>query len=342
MAEDARSTKRRRVSSRHKTIVLDSSTQANGQEKLARSADFWLDDGNLILLAGETAFRVYKGILTKNSGVFADMFAAGSADATESFDGCPVVRLSDDPEDLGDFLQHLMLCSPPRVRDDGLPLSYFSNLQAAIHLAHKYQCPDVEKQALAVLKTYYTAFFADHASYDASRSPLSEPLRAAAIAAVNIARLTDTRSMLPFALYQVCTLEGQILDGYERRDGSVEHLSGQDLRLCLDARSALAREKANLLKAVTFMPDRRSGCEWDWKCTDARRNVNEAARSDMLGDCDVLDAHSGAIEAWAENFGVCSVCKREMLQREDEEQRRVWMLLPDMFGLTVEDCGFTE
>ena len=62
----------------------------------------------------------------------------------------------------------------------------------------------------------------------------------AAIAAVNIARLTDMPSMLPFALYLVCTLEGSAIDGYERRDGSVEHLSAQDLKLCMNARGALA------------------------------------------------------------------------------------------------------
>ena len=118
MTLDSRSPKRRRVSSSVTPVVIvapgESPELAHGQEKFIRHADFWLDDGNLILLAGDTAFRVYKGLLTKNSAVFADMFATGSADATETFDGCPVVRLPDHPVDLGDFLQYLMPCSKLR------------------------------------------------------------------------------------------------------------------------------------------------------------------------------------------------------------------------------------
>ena len=115
MALDSRSAKRRRVSSSANPLIIvapgDSPELARGQEKFTRHTDFWLDDGNLILLAGDTAFRVYRDLLTKNSAVFADMFATGSADATETFDDCPVVCLPDHPTDLGDFLQYLMSCS---------------------------------------------------------------------------------------------------------------------------------------------------------------------------------------------------------------------------------------
>ena len=40
------------------------------------------------------------------------MFATGSRDATETFDDCPIILLPDHPEDLRDFLQYLMQCSP--------------------------------------------------------------------------------------------------------------------------------------------------------------------------------------------------------------------------------------
>lgn len=56
-----------------------------------------LSDSNLILLAGRSAFRIYRGLLAKPPPVFADMLAAGSADATQTFDGCPVVHLPDHP-----------------------------------------------------------------------------------------------------------------------------------------------------------------------------------------------------------------------------------------------------
>ena len=44
-------------------------------------------------------------------------------------------------------------------------MSDFAELHAAIHLAHKYQCPDVETRALSVLKRYYTSHFAEYVRY---------------------------------------------------------------------------------------------------------------------------------------------------------------------------------
>ena len=118
MAHNSRSTKRRRTSGGPQALVVvalgESSSAAKGQETFTRHADFWLDDGNLILLAGTIASRVFRSILIKKSAAFADMFATGTLDATEAFDDCPVVRLSDHPEDLQDFLQYLMPCSALR------------------------------------------------------------------------------------------------------------------------------------------------------------------------------------------------------------------------------------
>ncbi|PIL26503.1 hypothetical protein GSI_12261 [Ganoderma sinense ZZ0214-1] len=90
MTLDSRSTKRPRVSVNAKPAVIVAPIGespklaiADGQEKLTRrhTVTDWLDDGSLagIRLAGDAAFRVYKGLLRT---VFADMLAAGSPDAT--------------------------------------------------------------------------------------------------------------------------------------------------------------------------------------------------------------------------------------------------------------------
>ena len=227
-----------------------------------------------------------------------------------------------------------------RVRD-GLPVSDFSELHAAIHLAHKYQCADVETRALSLLKKLYSPHFADHSP---SRSPtcsMTRPPRTAAIAAVNIARLTGTPSMLPFALYQACTLEGEVLDGYARRDGSVEHLAALDLRLCMDARSELARELAAYVRDV-FAPGHSDGCEDIEQCTMGLNDMRDDAEL-RLGRCDVFDAYEGrAVEHWVGNYELCAGCTREVLAREEGQRRRVWKLLPEMFGMTAQECGFTH
>ena len=358
----------RRASISSKAVVIlapgEPPDPANEKEIFTRDVNFWLDDGGLIFLAGDTAFRVYQDILKKKCLVFADMFASSSANATEMFEDRPAVRLSDHPEGLAHFLQYLMPCVDLRhVLDifalssllmssyhvrlrDGVPVSDFSELHTAVHLAHKYQCPDIETRALSTLKRFYTSHFTDYspdyARFDTTNleSPIIHPPPKASIAAVNLARLTDTLSVLPFALYQVCTLRGRMTDGYKRRNGSIEYLAAADLQLCIDARAELARQVA-LFAGTVFTVRASDGYEGHGQCISALSDILEQVELSTLGACDIFNCYDSAIEEWAEAFGLCGVCKREMRKREVEERRRAWMLLPGIFGLSVKACGFT-
>lgn len=66
-------------------------------------------DDNIVLVSGDIAFRVYKAILTEQSPVLRDLFASSqpALDTVQKFDVCPVVKLSDPPEDLYHSLQLL-------------------------------------------------------------------------------------------------------------------------------------------------------------------------------------------------------------------------------------------
>jgi hypothetical protein len=60
----------------------------------------WLEEGNIILQAENTRFRVLQSLLSSNSPVFQDMFAIPQPCHQELIDGCPLVFLQDPPEDL--------------------------------------------------------------------------------------------------------------------------------------------------------------------------------------------------------------------------------------------------
>ncbi|KAM5539604.1 hypothetical protein V8D89_006713 [Ganoderma adspersum] len=313
-----------------------------GQETFTRDTHFWLDNGNLILLAGTTAFRVYRGILVKKSTVFADMFDTASLDVSETFDDW----------DLQDFLQFLIPCSPLPVLLGGFPVpaSRFQQLHATLHLAHKYQCADVETTALFTLKKYYTPNFTRYNTFDDVELAFIPPQDEDAVAAVNIARLTRTPSMLPYALYWTAMLEGGMVDGYARRDGTVEHLSPDDLRLCIDARGALTRELAALVKHVfgtgVGVSHRGVGCKTRTACAYAQesflRRVERDARD--RGQFDVLRSYAVNIEEWAEGDDdgptLCRACKSAMLAWDAEGRRAAWSRLPGVFGLDGKECGF--
>ena len=65
-------------------------------------------------------------------------------------------------------------------------------------------------------------------------------------------------------------------------------------------------------------------------------------RTHARGGCDVLGFHREPILDLAADFGLCRVCTREMLQKEVEERRRVWMVVPEIFGLDADRCNVTS
>ena len=72
---------------------------------LERVSELWFDDGTIILQAGTSIFRVYKGLLAARSPVFLDMISMPEPDQMELMEGCPLVRLEDSAEDLEYFLR---------------------------------------------------------------------------------------------------------------------------------------------------------------------------------------------------------------------------------------------
>ena len=75
---------------------------------LKKDDELWFDDGNIVLIAKDVGFRIFRSLLEKQSPVFSDMFAFASPRAGEAYDGCPIVHLSDSPEDMRHLLRILI------------------------------------------------------------------------------------------------------------------------------------------------------------------------------------------------------------------------------------------
>lgn len=70
-------------------------------DNITKHPTLWFEDGNVVLIAENTGFRVYRGLLARHSDIFRDMFSVPQPQtaAEDSFDGCPVVRMADDRAD---------------------------------------------------------------------------------------------------------------------------------------------------------------------------------------------------------------------------------------------------
>nr|VWP01114.1 Cytochrome P450 51 [Ganoderma boninense] len=342
MSDNGRPLKRARISETASSPdVPESSTSANLPHLFEPHHEFWLPDGNIILVARAIGFRIYRGLIAAQSTVFEDMFASSSTDANEIFDGCPVVHLSDSPEDLVHLVRVLL---PKSQRLYNRPASRpFSEISALVRLAHKYHIQDVQDQALASLQgSVLSSHFEDW--FKESTMPIIDNIDMIGIA--NLARLTDTLSMLPGALF-VCTLlsPGELLRGLTREDGTVEHLSADDLRRCLEGQRTLAIE-VSLLPSRIFARTPAVGCSTPAHCQPwclhtlvcIVSSENIAARQTSLGswrNTIVPPASDGGMNT----AKLCGACEKELLRRDRHERWKVWKRLPEIFGIDIEGWG---
>lgn len=88
--------------------AIVSSSEQRQTATIRRHEELWFDDGDLIVLASDVEFRVYKEPLVKQSRVLLDTIqreeASGSQNPSDDSSCVTTIRLSDSPEDLQLFL----------------------------------------------------------------------------------------------------------------------------------------------------------------------------------------------------------------------------------------------
>ena len=93
------------------TFPPRTSSVLNDKPTFKRMSDLYFPDGNVILEAGTTHFRVSRGILAARSPVFKEVLSLpqpkdGGQGSEEKVDGCDVVHLfGDDPQEVTYFLR---------------------------------------------------------------------------------------------------------------------------------------------------------------------------------------------------------------------------------------------
>ncbi|KAM5539618.1 hypothetical protein V8D89_006727 [Ganoderma adspersum] len=325
---ETRPLKRTRLSTDDSTCsqIHPSGPSSTSSSTLQRHPEIWFDDGNIVLVARETAFRIYRGLLAGQSTVFSDMFASSTSSPDETFDGYPVVHLSDSPHDLAHLLRVLLPKSRIHYRTTrASPVPTFDEISAVIRLAHKYNIPQVQEEALTSLPSM-------------SQIPL---MPAHYIGVVNLARLTDTPTLLPLALYNCAYLDSSVLDGWTREDGTVEHLSCADARRCIDARIVLTDERTlSLSRLFDATPSRE--CVSRIACiAELHRVPDIVLRSELTRRVRPLYDWTDTITRLGGGFP-CGPCREELLERNERERKRVFDSLPEIFGITVEGWGMAE
>ncbi|KIJ39243.1 hypothetical protein M422DRAFT_32749 [Sphaerobolus stellatus SS14] len=132
-------------------VIGETDNQSHSREiRRVKHPDLYFTDGTIVLMAGTMIFRVYYGQLCQESEVFRNMMedAEHIPKDGETYDGCPLVQLTDDPEMLGYFLKALSgkihLLDPDDLASDESIVAALGILR----LSHKYMASRQRKKAI--------------------------------------------------------------------------------------------------------------------------------------------------------------------------------------------------
>ncbi|TFK84644.1 hypothetical protein K466DRAFT_496187 [Polyporus arcularius HHB13444] len=313
----------------------DSSTALDGVQP---DPDMWFEDGNVIVIAQQTAFRFHRGALSRHSEAFRGLFSVPqptSSGSVQTMDGCPVIHVTDTAYDF----RHLLRA----VYDgasvfSGVEPMEFGALASIVRMGHKYQVDAILDEALRRLNTVYTSDFATWDENEGGSTALITVRVADGIEAVNLFLLVGRKDMLVAAFYMCGLLDvDHLIDGIPRADGTLERLSTYDLQRCLTAQMALVKHDARIL-AELLHTDAPADCTCPSK--DFRRTLLDARHADVVSALhDILDPlpiHSTyGVETIddLEAEGLCDTCGEALRAHHTALRRDLWGRLPAFFRL---------
>lgn len=157
---------------------------------------------------------------------------------------------------------------------------------------------------------------------------------------VNLARLTNEASLLPTALMACVYLDQDIVQGFEREDGTHETLALDDLGRCFRA-SRDVRE-GNLTTIMRTFQDKVSPtCIKEKNCRTALRFILRTLEGKMdwlMLDGPFLTCYE-VLEHIEMKLGTCADCTAMVEEQDKRERKAFWARLPDLFDIEVPGRG---
>ncbi|KAI0691711.1 hypothetical protein C8Q76DRAFT_685852 [Earliella scabrosa] len=300
--------------------------------------EFWLEDGNIVLLLGTDKFRIYRGVLAEHSPVFAETFSLPQpADGASAETPGTVIRLYDHPED---FRQLLRLLLPRRTAPFApREAPTFDMVSAYVRLAHKYQMDALLTEWMEYLADHFTSQFNQWTAHSSQVPEGFDGIHVVGV--VNLARLTGYTSILPTALAVCSMLGARIVGGFTRADGVREQLSPEDLGRCFKARGEIIQRNA-MASMIALAHEPNHDCSGPSVCADSIRRLLEFFRSRSQIDVVAPQQLAPSWQRYASMttaYDVCHVCQSCMENAYITESKAIWRELPRVVGLRIKGWG---
>ncbi|EPS93375.1 hypothetical protein FOMPIDRAFT_1056037 [Fomitopsis schrenkii] len=292
-----------RKRARHDTSDSDSKSSQRSWRHIAEDKQFWYDDGNIIIIAQNIAFRLYRGLLASESEVLRDILTGDTVASSEHVlgtsthpvDGCPIVLVTDRAAERLSFLSVLI----HGRQYMGKVVRELDDIVNCIRLARKYRIEDLLNSSRWELEKYIPPLVHRWGSRVRCEPP------AKAIMVANVIQSTHLSVfMLIMAQYQCCQLSSaELVKGFKHADGMVERLSPGDLELCIDAKVRLSARYVQAYNGLFDSLEASEQCETRQHCkqvvADVRRIWGKHTHADTLTG--LLDFNWGDVVNSAKN-----------------------------------------
>jgi hypothetical protein len=298
--------------------------------EVARSDPYWLDDGNVILLAESTMFKVHQSVLSKHSTMFRTMFSLPqpSMDVTNPSCGCPQVGLQDLAKDI-EFMLRAFYGERYQIRrlillfraDDSLlrlwerdkPVT-LNTLGSMLRMGKKYSVRDFLQEADRRLQVEFSD---NWKGYLKAYNEYSEIRLEGGTSNQDVLRLlldSGWRKFLPAAFFTVAGTSAKEIMSYDLPLGSIVTLvvGGERFRKRACDLHELLKEKCNRDACRNIRKDRL--IQWF--------GVSTASLSNLFArDC----------SSWTKD--VCVPCIERIDREHPKIMDKIWDNLPSMFDL---------
>ncbi|KAF8216731.1 hypothetical protein K438DRAFT_1953637 [Mycena galopus ATCC 62051] len=285
--------------------------RAEDASNIIRS-ETWRSDGNVVLQAGNTQFRVHWSVLALHSSVFCDMQGLPQPPEQPNVDGCPIAELPDDAGDVEYLLKALY--TPTFLSQKTLPLPAVG---ALIRLGRKYDFKDLFDSAVARLMSEFPTTLEEYDTLPDMLKTIT-PYWGVDLDIIAMASENNISLALPSAYWRVVcgsSLNG-LFDIISKADGTVASLPLPDLRRCVVGRQ-------NLL-LIQFKPGYEDCIDLS-KCRQSREFILKA-----------LDyAFIWALK-WPSDFRMykfCAACTEHIQECMTAGRKKMWGELPQIFDL---------
>jgi len=291
------------------------------------SSHVWYKDGNIILAAENEGFRVFSGILAEQSVVFSEMLQMPQPEhnvaqsGSDTYDGSPVVWLSDSSAELRPFLK---ATHDARYNvDEKLECAVLCHI---LHLSSKYIVPHIRRRAIRALQYSFPPTLDRLSSLESTASRSGMGTVSDLFHLANIASEARAFSLLASILILCATQRLEfVLDGSTFSSRLVQ-LTQANRRAVFQARQQLS----HLARSVTL-----NSLYYTQQCTLLRCLITKRVEGAKLLEGSKPDGLLSPLSQFKHlsNILLCNACQTELNHDIAVGRQEVWERVPSLLGL---------